>query len=198
MKFKIVVVSKSGTSSSYDLKTRRTPNSLDALIEAAYNANNSDLVKILEEGEDSYNFCSNQISAEDLRYAVDNDSQYELDGYSLDRSDDIDDYIIHCFDGKNDDEVTFYVQELPDAAAEDESDESAEDSDLLTVVLKIHGGEKRTVHVPAGTTFERVVAKSGMTMPAGASYAFNGNDVSLKDAVTSGGQLSAAGKVVGG
>lgn len=207
MKLTIVLVSRGGHEQNFEMETRRAPRNLDALIEASYNAKHTVLTNVLENGGAAYILSFSENSADDLQSAVNNDEYSDLSGCDLSIGE-VEDLIEDNIDS-GDNEATIYVYELPETMDEDEDeyededgdedgDDAASDRELLTVVVKIHGGGKATVHVPHGTSFERVIQKSGLAMPAGASYAFNGNDVSPQDGVGAGGQLTAAGKVVGG
>lgn len=197
MQFNVVLIDANGNTTTHSCTARRLPSSVDALLNVLDACGHSDLISRIENQASSHTLrCDSAY--EDLQSDVDNDS---FSDYSISaKIDDGDESDI--FDDLEDG-GTLYLQEAPSKTRDEDegaSDESGDGSDvaLITIVVKVHGGDKSTVHVPVGTTVDAALSKSGVRIPAGASYAFNGNDISPNDKLSAGGMLTAAGKVLGG
>lgn len=197
MQFNVVFIDADDNKSTFPCTCRRLPTTVDALINVLDANGHNDLIERIENQAKSHTLVAGS-PYEDLRSDVDaEDFDYSISHKLEDGNED--DMFENLEDGD-----TLYLQEAPDPTADEEvsgdDDDAGDDTDvtLLSIIVKVHGGDKRTVHVPEGATVQDVLDKSGVRVPAGSSFAFNGNDVRATDRVGAGGMLSIAGKVTGG
>ena len=199
MQITVVLVDKSGKSSDFVCTPRRAPKNFDALLNTVDSAGHEALVSRLETMQGSHILSDDELDLKSLQEQVDAD---DLDYCTLaeDVQGEDDSVFQNLADGGK-----LYLYELPNktpapvaAPVAAKAAEVGGDANMLTIVVKVHGGDKRNVEVPYGTLVSDALAKSGIRIPAGASYAFGGTDIKGTDALQHGGMLTVAGKVTGG